>query len=110
MKNYPALMQSIQSLGEVDNVSVQRQDNTGGRIDEANAPADLSIHIYRPANIVWPDNGVIATIRRTLGQSATAITWSARMIGVAIAFLAPWVIALVAVIWIIRRIAKARRR
>jgi hypothetical protein len=32
------------------------------------------------------------------------------MIGVAIAFLAPWVIALVAVIWIAKRIIRARRK
>jgi hypothetical protein len=32
-----------------------------------------------------------------------------RMIGVAIAFLAPWVIALVAATWITRRIIRARR-
>jgi hypothetical protein len=35
--------------------------------------------------------------------------WSLRMIGVAIAFLAPWAIALAGVIWITRRIARARR-
>jgi len=35
--------------------------------------------------------------------------WSLRMIGVAIAFLAPWVIALVAVIWITKRGIRARR-
>src|SRR5213594_434930 len=46
MKNYPALMQSLNSLGKVENVSVQRQDRTGTQIDEANAPADISIQIY----------------------------------------------------------------
>jgi hypothetical protein len=35
--------------------------------------------------------------------------WSVRMIGVAIAFLAPWAIAILAVIWIIRRVARAKR-
>jgi hypothetical protein len=32
-----------------------------------------------------------------------------RMIGVAVAFLAPWAIAIVAVVWIVRRIAQKRR-
>src|SRR5438132_10740864 len=36
MKNYPALMQSLNSLGKVENVSVQRKDHTGTQIDEAN--------------------------------------------------------------------------
>jgi hypothetical protein len=36
--------------------------------------------------------------------------WSVRMIGVAIAFLAPWVIAIAAIVWITKRIIRARRK
>jgi hypothetical protein len=32
------------------------------------------------------------------------------MIGVAVAFLAPWVIAIVAIVWIATRIVRARRK
>jgi hypothetical protein len=110
MKNYPALMQSLNSLGKVENVSVQRQDGTGTQIDEANAPADISIQIYSQGNIISQQSGLLATLRRTLTQSAGAIMWSLRMIGVAVAFLAPWVIALVALIWITRRVIRARRK
>src|SRR5437870_9202686 len=109
MKNYNALIQSFDSLGKVENVSVQRQDRGSGQIDEANAPADLSIQVYSQGNIVSSDTGLIATLRRTISQSAGAIMWSLRMIGVAIAFLAPWVIALVGAIWIVRRIRNRRR-
>ena len=109
MKNYPALMQSIDALGKVENVTVQRQDRAGAQIDEANAPADLSIQVYSQGDIVSHESGLFATLRRTLAQSAGAITWSLRMIGVAIAFLAPWMIALVVIVWIARRIARARR-
>ena len=110
MRNYEALMQSLGSLGKVENVSVRRQDNTGGRIDEANAPADLSIQVYSQGNIVSHNSGLLATLRRTIDQSASAIMWSLRMIGVAIAFLAPWVAALIGLVWIIWRVARARRR
>jgi hypothetical protein len=106
MKNYNALMQSLGSLGKVEDVSVQRQDRSGGQVDEANAPADLSIQVYSQGNIVSSDTGIIATLRRTIGQSAAAIMWSLRMIGVAIAFLAPWITAIVVAIWIVRRIRK----
>ncbi len=108
MKNYNALMQSLSALGKVENVSVQRQDRAEGPIDEANAPADLSIQVYSQGHIVSQDSGLFATLRRTLAQSAAAIMWSLRMIGVALAFLAPWVIALVSVIWIARRVVRAR--
>jgi hypothetical protein len=109
MKNYPALMQSLDSLGKVENVTVQRQDRTGTQIDEANAPADISIQVYSQGNIVSHQSGPLATLRRTLAQSAGAIMWSVRMIGVAIAFLAPWVIAVLAIVWIAIRVIRARR-
>src|SRR5438552_479726 len=109
MKNYPALMESLNSLGKVENVSVQRQDRTDAQIDETNAPADISIQVYSQGNIVSPESGLFATLRRTLTQSAGAIMWSLRMIGVAVAFLAPWTIALVVVIWITRRAIGARQ-
>jgi hypothetical protein len=110
MKNYSALMQSLDALGKVENVSVQRQDRTGGDVDLANAPADLSIQVYSQGNIVSRESGLFATLRRTVAQSAAAIMWSLRMIGVAIAFLAPWVIALIGVIWLVKRVARARRK
>ena len=108
MKNYPALIQSLDSLGKVENVTVQRQDRTGTQVDEANAPVDISIQVYSQGNIVSHQSGPFATLRRTLAQSAAAIMWSVRMIGVAIAFLAPWLIAIVAIVWIIKRIIRAR--
>jgi hypothetical protein len=110
MESYSALMQSLNSLGKVEDVSVQRQDRTGAQIDEASAPADISIQVYSQGNIVSSDTGLIATLRRTLAQSAAAIMWSLRMIGVALAFLAPWAIAFVLIVWIAKRVARVRRR
>jgi uncharacterized protein DUF4349 len=110
MKNYPALMQSLNSLGKVENVSVQRQDRAEAQIDEANAPADISIQVYSPGNIISHESGLVATLRRTLAQSAGAIMWSLRMIGVAVAFLVPWIIAIVAIAWVATRTARARRK
>jgi len=52
---------------------------------------------------------LLATLRRTLAQSAGAIMWSLRMIGVAVAFLTPWVLAIVAIIWITKRVIRARK-
>jgi hypothetical protein len=110
MKNYGGLMQSLDSLGKVENVSVQRQDRTGAQIDEANTPADISIQVYSQGNIISHQSGLVATLRRTLAQSAGAIMWSLRMIGVAIAFLVPWVFGIVIVIWGAKRVVRARRK
>lgn len=108
MKNYSALMQSLNALGKVENVSVRRDDRPNSQTDEANAPADVSIQVYSQGNIVSQETGIWATLRRTIGQGAAALMWSVRMIGVAIAFLAPWALILGLVGWIVRRVARAR--
>lgn len=110
MKNYTALMESLNSLGKLENVNVQRQDRTGQQIDEEDTPADISIQVYSQGNIVPKETGIVASLRQTLAQSAGAIVWSLRMIGVALAFLAPWVIAVVALAWIAKRIMRTRVR
>ncbi|MEY2520988.1 MAG: hypothetical protein QOF24_2747 [Verrucomicrobiota bacterium] len=108
MKNYNALMQSLNALGKVENVSVHRDDRPNAQIDEENAPADVSIQVYSQGNIVSEETGIWATLRRTIGQGAAALMWSARMIGVALAFLAPWVLAIAGVSWVMRRVSRAR--
>jgi len=109
MKNYGALMESLNALGKVENVSVQRVDRPDAQVNEADAPADITIQVYSQGNIVSQETGVMATLRRTIGQGAGALMWSARMIGVALAFLVPWVLALVGVGWVMRRVSRARR-
>ena len=109
MKNYSALMQSLNALGQVEDVAVRRDDRPDAQGNQADAPADVTIQVYSQGNIVSQETGMIATLRRTIGQGATALMWSARMIGVALAFLAPWVLAIVGVGWVMRRISRARR-
>jgi hypothetical protein len=108
MKNYNALMQALNALGKVENVSVRRDDQPNSQIDEGNAPADVSIQVYSQGNIVSEETGIWATLRRTIGQGAAALMWSVRMIGVAIAFLAPWALIVGAVGWVTRRVSRAR--
>jgi len=108
MKNYNALMQALNGLGKVENVSVRRDDRPNSQIDESTAPADVSIQVYSQGNIVSEETGIWATLRRTIGQGAAALMWSVRMIGVAVAFLAPWALIIGAVGWVARRVSRAR--
>jgi hypothetical protein len=108
MKNYAALIASLDQLGEVKDLSVQRNDQPGTTANPETAPADISVQIYSPGKIVSDETGLGATIRRTLGQGVAALMWSVRMIGVAIAFLAPWALALGLLGWLITRITKRR--
>jgi Domain of unknown function (DUF4349)/Putative zinc-finger len=108
MKNYNALMQALNGLGKVENVSVRRDDRPNSQTDEANAPADVSIQVYSQGNIVSEETGIWATLRRTIGQGAAALMWSVRMIGVAVAFLAPWALIVGVVGWVARRVSRGR--
>jgi hypothetical protein len=108
MKNYNALMQSLNGLGKVENVSVRRDDRPNSQVDEASAPADVTIQVYSQGNIVSEETGIWATLRRTIGQGAAALMWSVRMIGVAVAFLAPWALNHAVVAWVTRRVSRAR--
>jgi len=109
MKNYSALMQSLNALGKVEDVTVRRDDRPDSQVNQADAPADITIQVYSQGNIVSQETGIVATLRHTIGQGAAALMWSARMIGVALAFLAPWVLAIVGVGWVARRVSRARR-
>ncbi len=108
MKKYAELVGSFDQLGEVKDLSVQRNDQPGTTANPETAPADISLQIYSPGKIVSEEAGIAATIRRTLGQGVGALMWSARMIGVALAFLAPWGLALGLIIWLVTRFAKRR--
>ena len=102
-------MQSLSALGKLENLSVRRDDRTNSQIDEKSVPADISIQVYSQGNLVAEGSGLPATMRRTIEQGAGALMWSVRMIGVALAFLAPWIIALAAAIGIVRGVRRSRR-
>lgn len=108
MKNYNSLMQALGTLGKLENVSVHRDERPDAQIDDPTAPADITVQVYSQGRIVTEDTGLIATLRRTLSQGAAALMWSVQMIGVALAFLAPWLLPIVFVIWLIRWIARTR--
>ncbi len=109
VKNYGALMQSLGGLGKLENVSIRREDRPAEQVDAENAPADVTVTVYSQGNIVAPETGLSATLRRTLGQSAGALMWSMRMVGVALASIAPWAIVLGVAIGIITGIRRSRR-
>jgi hypothetical protein len=109
LKNYPALMQSLTALGKLENITIHREDRPADAVEAQSAPADVAVTIYSQGSIVTPETGISATIRRTLGQSISALMWSVRMIGVALASIAPWVIVLGVVIGIFTGIRRSRR-
>jgi len=49
MKNYPGLMQSLDSLGRLENITVQRQDRTGRHLDSGSQPGQYRFSPERSA-------------------------------------------------------------
>jgi hypothetical protein len=108
MQNYRSLMQSLASLGRLENLAVHRNDRPNAQFDEKTGPADIAIQVYSQGNLVAEGSG-LATMWRTIAQGTGALMWSVRMLGVALAFLAPWIIVLAAFIGIVRGIRYSRR-
>ena len=106
LRAYEGVLAAVRTLGEVKSLSVQRQE--GPAVTDS-APALMSVQIYSEARIVSDENGVWPTMRRTLGEAFSAVMWSVRMIGVSLAFFAPWLLALTVVAVVVKMVRRFRR-
>jgi hypothetical protein len=105
MKKYGAFLEQVKALGKVKDFTVNRHEGDA----PGDAPAQITLRIYNQGDIVADDTGIFATIRRTLGEGFAALMWSVRMIGVSLAFVAPWGLALGLAAWLIWRRRAAKR-
>lgn len=104
MEKYARFVDYLKNLGQVKDYTVHRQDQPNGTHREA--WAEISLQIYSKGNIVGEETGLLATLRKTLGEGMEAMMWSVRMVGVALAFLLPWifpVVVLSGIVWVIRK-------
>lgn len=102
------LLAHIDQQGAVKDLSVHRTDAPDA---SAVSPiAEVSITVAQPPRIVSSEDGLLATLHRTFGQAAGALMWSVRMIGVALAFLAPWIAGVALIVIAVRFVRSARRK
>ena len=104
MAKYPAFVESLKKLGKVESLSVRRDDRPDQTRADDTAPVEISLQLHNQRDIVADNSGLFATLRQTFGEGAGALFGSVRVIGVVIAFLAPWVFTLVLLAWAGRRI------
>jgi len=104
MSKYAGFIESLQKLGKVESMTVQRIDRPDQTRTDDSAPAEISLRMHNQGNIVADKNGLWETLRQTFGQGTGALFGSVRTIGVLVAFIAPWVVALILVAWIGRRL------
>jgi len=107
LAKYQAFLWDLEKLGKVKDLSVRRADRTDAASTEL-ATAQITLQLYSQGNVVTEDNGLFTTLRKTLGQAVASLMWSVRMIGVALAFIAPWGVVLALLIWIVRKISSRK--
>ena len=94
MAKYPAFMETLKKLGKVESLTVRRDDRPDQTRADDTAPVEISLQLHNQRDIVADNNGLWATLRQTFGEGAGALFGSVRVIGVVIAFLAPWIFTL----------------
>jgi hypothetical protein len=99
-----AFTATLEKLGRVESLAVQRNDVTGPNSTDPNAPAEISLTLHNEPAIVAEDQGVWATLKHLFGGGVEAFLNSVATIGVLLAFVVPWVVALAVVAWTARRI------
>ena len=87
MSKYAGFIEQIKSLGKVKDFTVARREDSTATNE---APAEIVLQIFSQPNIVGPETGLGVTVRSTLGEGMSALMWSLRMIGVTLAWIAPW--------------------
>ena len=85
-------------------MSVRRDDRPDQTQTDDTAPAEISLQLHNQGDIVADNSGLWSTLRQTFGEGAGALFGSVRVIGVAVAFLIPWVLTLILLAWAGRRI------
>jgi len=110
MAKYAAFMESVKALGKVESLTVHRDDRPDQTRTDDSAPAEISLQLHNQRDIVADNSGLWATLRGTFGDGAAALFGSIRVIGVALAFLTPWVFTLALLAWVGRRIYIWRKK
>ncbi|HUB67566.1 MAG TPA: DUF4349 domain-containing protein [Candidatus Methylacidiphilales bacterium] len=104
MAKYPAFLDVLKKLGKMESFTVYRNDRPDQARTDGTAPAQIDLILHNEGDIVAPDNGLWATLRHMFSDGAQALFGSVWVIGVAVAFLVPWLITLGILAWVARRI------
>jgi acetolactate synthase regulatory subunit len=97
-----ALIDQLESLGEVQSSTVTQQQppgNSGLRRERG----EILLSIASPATLVGRSEGIGAVFRETISGSIVGILWSLEMLVVGIAYGGPWLLVVLLLVVIYRR-------
>ena len=104
MSKYAAFLAGVKNLGKVESLTVRRDDRPDQTQADDSAPVEIGLQLHNQRDVVPDNTGLWATLRQTFGEGAGALFGSIRVIGVLIAFTLPWLVTVVLLAWIGRRI------
>jgi hypothetical protein len=110
MAKYPAFLESVKALGKVESLTIRRDDRPDQTRTDDTAPVEISLQLHNQHDLVPDNTGLWATLRETFGEGAGALFGSIKVIGVLIAFTLPWLVTLVLLAWVARRIYIWRKK
>jgi hypothetical protein len=114
LAEFDKALATIGGLGEVKEKSVERSDvgfvTPSGEPIPIREMGGVSLTIAAPPKLVSEEKGIGATLRRTLGDSASALSWSIEKLVVGASYVLVWGAVLAAVVFGIRRWRKARAK
>ncbi|MFH1023135.1 MAG: DUF4349 domain-containing protein [Planctomycetota bacterium] len=103
VKDAETFVPNLKGLGKVKDYTVKRQDRPNAVAADDGAPAEISLVVQSKESLIAEDSGFVATLRKTISQSAEGVMRSVRHIVVAIAWLGPWLAAIALAWWFLRR-------
>jgi hypothetical protein len=105
-----AFTATLEKLGKVESLAIQRSDVPGPDSSDPNAPAEISLALHNEPAVVAEDRGFWPTLRHLFGGGVTAFLGSVETVGVLAAFLAPWVATAAILAFAARRVWILRSR
>jgi hypothetical protein len=104
MAKYPAFVETVKALGKVESLTVHRDDRPDQTRADDTAPAEIALMLHSEHDIMPDDTGLFATLSNTFSAGASTLYGTLKFIGVIVAFLVPWALAIGLVAFVGRRI------
>ena len=114
-ERFRGLVDNLKGLGKVKNAAMNEKQQASGIDPRSNLqtpvrkePGIIELTINSPMGIVTEESGISATFKDTLKGSITGLFWSLQMLTVGFVSIAPWLVVVVLVYILYRRLRRKK--
>ncbi len=100
MKHHQAFVEHLKGLGKVKNFTIKRQDRPSEGKTSQEGSAEVILQLYSQSDLIPDETGLFYTLRQTFSRGFEALMNSLQLVGVAIAYIVPWLVVFGLPIWI----------